>query len=280
MVKIRQMRRTGMRGTTVGLAAACLLLAALPASARPAASSSEDRLRLGYEVYMGGLHVLDFSLGVALDGVRYDVTADWQTAGALAWVISWRQTAVSAGEILHDRLRPERHRNRGEFRGRSRSIDIDYANGRIAAVRTEPTPQEDDDRDEVTEAERRDAIDPISAILQMALRFDGTGCDERLRVFDGRRRYDIIVAGGERVALDRPDLPAQWGVRCEFVFEPIAGYERRRADPEARDRRLRSGRVWIAHLRPGAPPFPVRLELNGDWGRTVAHLRSIGGDRP
>ena len=64
-------------------------------------------------------------------------------------------------------------------------------------------------------------------------------------------------------------------VQCDFVYEPIAGHNRRRADPETRGKRgVQSGRVYAA-VATGSLVMPVRIEIDGDWGMTVAHLRDV-----
>jgi hypothetical protein len=63
-------------------------------------------------------------------------------------------------------------------------------------------------------------------------------------------------------------------LQCDFEFEPIAGHIRQPTDPEIAQRRLQSGRVYTA--RSGrALLTPIRIELDGEWGMTVAHLRGV-----
>lgn len=252
-------------------------LAALALStAGSRATASQDRMSLLYEVYSGGFHVLNFELDLALAPESYDITARIDSAGFVGWFLSWHQVAESQGRLSPDAISPVSHRSQAEFHGRRRSVEIDYEAGTVGDVRVEPPAREDEGRDEVPVERRRDAMDPISSILSAIRRISaGQGCGGRLPVFDGRRRYDLVLTERSR----GPGLPQLAGaasekIQCDFVYEPLAGHNRRDADPETRDkRRIQSGRVFAE--RNGALIVPVRIEIDGDWGMTIAHLREV-----
>jgi hypothetical protein len=260
------------------LAGAAVVLAAL-AMAVPARASMAptDRMSLLYEVYSGGFLVLNFQLDMALAPESYDVTARINSAGFVGWFLSWRQVAESQGQLRPDGVSPTQHRSQAVFHGRQRSVEIDYNAGTVGDVRVQPPASEDEGRDEVSVEKRREAMDPISSILNAIRRISaGQGCGGRLPVFDGRRRYDLVLTDRSNRPPGAPQLaggPAQQ-VQCDFVYEPIAGHDRRNADPETKGkRRIQSGRVFAE--RSGALIVPVRIEIDGDWGMTIAHLREI-----
>ena len=257
---------------------AVLAALALSMVGQPAAAST-DRMSLLYEIYSGGFHVLNFQLDLALAPESYDVTARINSAGFVGWFLSWRQTSESQGRLGPETVSPTLHRSQGEFHGRRRSVEIDYDAGTVSDVRIQPPAREDEGRDEVSVERRREAMDPISSILNAIRRISsGQGCGGRLPVFDGRRRYDLVLTERNR----GPGLPQLAGapsgrIQCDFVYEPIAGHNRRDADPETKDkRRIQSGRVFAE--RNGALIVPVRIEIDGDWGMTIAHLREIRRD--
>lgn len=243
-----------------------------------AAFVGPGRIGLSYDVFSGGFHLLTFDLDLSLAQQRYDVTTRLQTAGFLSWLLSWSQVAASEGVIVEDALSPVRHRSEGQLRGRHRTVEIDYEKGQVSAVRLDPAPREDEERDEVPEAMRREGVDPMSAILGAIRRLSaGQGCEGRLPVFDGRRRYDLVLTDRGRRAMPETRYSVFSGdaLQCDFVYEPIAGHIRRRADPEERDKRsVQSGRVYAAAAA-GSLVTPVRVEIDGDWGMTIAHLREV-----
>ncbi|MBI3452563.1 MAG: DUF3108 domain-containing protein [Rhodospirillales bacterium] len=251
---------------------------AAPATAASAADAAK-RIGLVYDIYSGGLHVLalDLDLGLGLDTGRYDVTAKISTAGFLAWFLDWNQVTRSEGTLGEGGVAPDLYRMNATFRGNARMIEIVYRNGQVAVVRAEPSAKDDGEREVVAEAQRRDTLDPMSGVLAVIhATSEGKGCNGRVPVFDGRRRYDMVfVDRGERqFSASRYSVFDGRAKQCDFVFESIAGFERRRPENEER-RRLQSGRAWISPVMPGAPATPVRIELDGDWGMTIAHLRDI-----
>jgi Protein of unknown function (DUF3108) len=270
-----------MRHANIARSIVLFLAAVIPGASSDdvhAAALEPGRVSLSYEVYSGGFHLLTVDLDLAMAGQRYGITTRLQTTGFLSWFITWSQVSASEGTILSDAMEPMRHRSEGHVRGRKRTVEIDYDKGQVSAVRVEPPPVEDEERDEVPLAMQREAVDPMSAILGAVQRLSaGRGCHGRLPVFDGRRRYDLVLTDRGRRAMPetRYSIFSGEAVQCDFAYEPIAGHIRRRADPETRDKRgVQSGRVYAA-VATGSLVMPVRVEIDGDWGMTVAHLRDV-----
>jgi hypothetical protein len=269
---MRRPRTFGQLGILTAIVAA-----ALGIDSRSAPAAEPARLSLAYEVYSGGFHVVAFDLDLALAGQAYDVTARMRTTGFLSWIIDWTHVYRSTGALTGPSVDPRHHRSDGVWRGRPRHVEIAYASGEVSSLRIDPPLHEDGDREEVTAAQRRGTIDPISGILALVRAVsDGHGCAVRVPVFDGRRRYDIVFAdrGQQSLRETRYSVFAGAARLCDFQFEPIAGYMQRRSE-DGSARRLQSGRAWLASVIPGAPATPVRVELDGNWGLTVGHLREV-----
>jgi hypothetical protein len=267
------MLQRGLQAGVIGLALGAFAAGAV-AAAEPVAASRVD---LAYEIYSGGFHVLSLDLDLGVGAAGYDVTAKYRTTGVVGWLFPWKSVARSEGAVGPHGMEPRHHRTVGEFRGRTRTVEIDYHDGEVAAVRLDPAPSDDEERDEVPAALRRGALDPMTAILGMVrVVSDGRTCDGRLPVFDGRRRYDFVVRSKGEQKLAPSSLSSYSGtaLRCDFDYEQIAGHWRRRNPDESQRSRIRTGRAWLAPVIPGAPVTPVRVEIDGDWGMTIAHLRS------
>jgi len=204
--------------------------------------------------------------------------ASFRDAQAAALEPSRVGLTYEVGTIVSDAMAPVRHRSQAQVRGRHRSVEIDYEKGVVSAVRVDPLPADDEARDEVPVSMQREGIDPMSAILGAVQRLStGHGCTGRLPVFDGRRRYDLILSDRGRRAMPETRYSSFAGeaLQCDFIYEPIAGHVRRRPDPETADKRcVQSGRVYAA-VATGSLVMPVRIEIDGDWGITVAHLRDV-----
>ena len=275
-----------MRHPILTMAAILAALAAPPAFAQQVSAasgevaphrSSPQRLGLDYTVYFGGLHVLDLGVAVDLGRRSYDVTSKIRTVGLTRWLAPWDSVATTEGVIDGAQVEPQRHRMDGKLRGHRRSVAIDFRGTAVADVRVYPPPAKDDDRDPVTPAEMNGSLDPSSALLAMSRRIAaGGGCDGRVPVFDGRRRYDVVVVDrGTELVPGGDDLFSGPALRCDFTIVPIAGYVRRPSDPDHLKHRFRTGHAWFAEVVPGAPAVPVRIEMQGDLAATVVHLRRV-----
>jgi hypothetical protein len=254
------------------------LLIGLPAGADMPASAPlpiDDRVALNYQIYFGGLNVMQLAVDVGVASDAYDVRARVQTVGLAGFLAPWTSVAVSEGSIDDGRIEPRLHRVRGEWRGRERTIDIDFDDdGEVTTVALYPQPG-NGPNDQVPVELRQGAIDPPSALFSLTRLMAQEGrCQGRMRVFDGRRRYDVVLTDRGRDTLIANDYSAYHGVaiRCDFHFEPIVSEYVSQPDKK---RRFRSGRAWFAELFPGRPVVPVRLEIDGDYAQTLVHLHQM-----
>jgi hypothetical protein len=94
-------------------------------------------------------------------------------------------------------------------------------------------------------------------------------------VFDGRRRYDLQYEDRGIQELKRSTYSAFAGPAraCRVKQHRIAGFSTDPTDGEKAD----EASIWIADVLPGAPPMPVRIELDSSWGYVYAHLAEVTG---
>jgi hypothetical protein len=145
-------------------------------------------------------------------------------------------------------------------------VVIDYGVGGAVVAAVEP-PAEDDYREAVPIALQQETVDPLTATLNAL----ASQCRGTVRVFDGRRRYDM-----ELTDLGDADVPRSRGAayagparHCRSEMRPIAGFWHAEPRHDERPARLDS---WVASPRPGLPPIPVYLELSNPRGTLSIHL--------
>jgi hypothetical protein len=254
------------------------LLAGVPAGAETRATAplpSDSRVTLDYHVYFGGMNVMQLGVDVGVAPAAYDVTARIQTVGVAGFMVPWKSVVASEGTIDDGRVEPRSHRVNAESRNGARSTAIDFDdNGEVTTVALVPPPGKGPN-DQVTPELRRGAIDPPSALFAVTRLMSQSGqCQGRMRVFDGRRRYDVVLTDRGNEVLPPNDYSAYQGraIRCDFQFEPIVSEYVAQPDHK---RRFRSGRAWFAELFPGRPVVPVRLEIDGDYAQTLVHLKEM-----
>jgi hypothetical protein len=251
-------------------AGAVLLLAAgAPHAPAPAA------LELDYKAYVGGLHVLSFQARVGLGAADYRGQVRLRSDGLLAKLVDFSLEAEAAGLAGSEGLLPRRFNVASQWReSTGRLVEITYAENGAAALRVEP-PAEEDDRDEVPAALRRDTLDPISAVLSLVRRLADSGsCKGEVAVFDGRRRYDVSTRDLGRTTLEASDIAPYGGpaIRCGITFRPIAGFWRKARGDRSEDAQVD---VFLAPSTASTPPVPVRVHARNAFGTLRIHLATV-----
>lgn len=239
----------------------------------------EAGLRLEYEAYFGGLHVGSARAVLERDGIGYRVSAEARARGLLEWFSEWRGQAETRGRLSDEDVlnaaklapKPEMHRNRGEWQGDPRWSVLSYdAEGRVS--KAEGSPPDEDELTPIPEGTTQNTIDPISAIVAMAEVLDEGGrCEAELRLYDGRRRYNVQLAdeGVRQFAPNDFTIFDGEARACRIEIERIGGFrvERSKYSETARDRM-----VYVGRPIPGGPAVPVRVEIETAFGKAVVHL--------
>ncbi|MBM3525203.1 MAG: DUF3108 domain-containing protein [Alphaproteobacteria bacterium] len=253
-----------------------LAIAAAVMMAFPAAGQQLDRLALAYDVYTGGLQVVEFGIDIGLEASRYDVLTRIKTRGFYAALFPWEQTTRAVGQVSDAKVAPLRYEQRGRFRGNERIVEIEFRAGRVADLKLIPPPAEDLDRETLTADDVLGAVDPLSGVVSMLIRVSrGDRCEGSYDGFDGRRRFRIEFSdrGLERVEGGGSGAIAGPAQGCGFIYRQTGGFARRATWGQDRQREPQTGRVWLAGVIANAPMVPIKAEIDSNWGRTLAYLR-------
>jgi hypothetical protein len=251
---------------------ACLLGFLLAASAGRAADG--ETVRLSYDAYLGPFYVVSATVALRLDGESYRVVTSAQSEGIAALFFSWQSEARSEGRRDAMGLRPSLHEVVGEWRGENRLVRLSYDGQGPIDFRVDPPP-DGTERDPVPPNLTAGTVDPLSGTLAVLLRIAGGGrCEGEIPIFDGRRRYDMIVRPGAPSILPATHSsifsgPAE---RCEFQLRRIAGFWKK---PGRFGRRVTDPVLWVASPLDGVPPVPVRFTAETGFGDLRIHLTRV-----
>jgi hypothetical protein len=235
--------------------------------------------RLGYEIYLGGLHVGSLDVRIERSAERYQLELDGKARGIVEWVTSFSGRLVASGATGEGgALLPRSYSERVSFRGDARRVEVGYSDeGGVVDVRADPPPDKDD-RDPVPQDLLKEAIDPLTGLIDAAQRAMAVGsCDAQIPLFDGRRRLDMQVTDGGVDTLKADGLSRFAGParRCSFKVTVLAGAKKSQTRWNRPEDRGRTHTSWIAEARPGGPVVPVRIEAEGAYGWLVVHLVSV-----
>jgi hypothetical protein len=158
---------------------------------------------------------------------RFSTTASGSTSGLVRIFSSGRGTGGSQGLIKNSQLVPAVYSSSIRSGRRSEDVRIELNNGAVKGVSIVPPWPEPPGRVPVTEAHRRNVLDPMTGSL---LRVSGTGdlmapevCRQHAPIFDGRMRYDLTLAYKR---IEQVSVPGYAGpaLVCAVYFAPLAGH--------------------------------------------------------
>ncbi|MBR1124765.1 DUF3108 domain-containing protein [Bradyrhizobium lablabi] len=193
----------------------------------PQAASAQGRLEAQYEASLSGIPVGRGTWGIEINEDSFSASAQGATAGLLKAFSGGTGSGSSQGRIVNGVLVPTSYTATISSK-KSETIRMVLANGNIKESVIEPEPPVDPDRIVVTEAHKKNVLDPMTGTL---LRVPGTGdllapesCRAATSVFDGRLRYDLKL-DYKRMEIVKAEKgyhgPA---LVCAVYFTPVAGY--------------------------------------------------------
>ncbi len=261
------------------LAPACIGLAlagvfSLPAkAAEPAVERVAD---LKYDVYVGGLHIFTFDVEMTLRPDRYRLAARGETQGMVSWVYTWTQQLAAEGSDQGGRILPQLYVADTQWQSNQRSLRLDFDPDGRYALEQEPVPEPDPDIEGGLPERLPDGIvDPLSFAFAASRAYEKNGsCDQTVPVFDGQRRFDVIMKQLGPATLAANDYSIYQGpaMRCSVGIKRISGFRKSLATVQQERDRSTPPTLWVASIQEGMPPLPVRYEGEIKLGKIVIHL--------
>jgi len=239
---------------------------------RPAAA---ETFNIRYEIYAGGFKALTLDTRAVLAERTYDIDVALKTAGWIDWLISFHQKLGSRG-VTEASTQPLLYQSDGVFLGKRRTTRLDYrADGAIEAALNPPN--ENDERTPVPDSMKPGTIDPVSVLVAVnhAAAKGGLPCSGKAPVFDGRRRFNLVMVD-DGVA---PVEPTQYSpfsgpaVRCRITMERLGGFmPNPRFNPETENR---VHVLYLARFGETGVWLPVRMESESTYGNVIGHMIAI-----
>lgn len=216
------------RRTDAVLRACGALAAAALGLALAAPAAAQGRLEAQYEVTLAGLPIGKGAWVVDIGDDQFSSLVTGGTTGLLKMFGGGKGTGTLQGRIVGGQLQPSTYVSSVDYGKKNETIRISLAGGNVRESSIVPEPPVTPDRIPVTDAHRRNVVDPMTGSL---LRVAGTGdplgpeaCRHTISIFDGRLRYDL------KLEFKRMDNAATGkGYRgpvvvCAIYFSPVAGY--------------------------------------------------------
>lgn len=236
-------------------------------------TASMKNLKLAYDVFVGGMLAGSVDINAHNDLERYIIESQAHSQGIFEFLTGYRGNNIVIGHLNSQGLRPKYYESKGFWAGKKRAVEINYDFFNRLSYKVSPTPAEDD-RDPVSPKFLLGTTDPMTALFGVLYQPPGAAvCDNELKVFDGRRRYDIRLS---EVAQGETEGPIYTGSAtvCRARQTILAGASKKIWFPQFA--RPKWTDIWIASVRPDLPSLPVRIKADLGIMDLVIHLVAIG----
>jgi hypothetical protein len=251
---------------------------ALALSIALTAAAAAETLSFEYRVEWGHITLIEASVSLTEEDGRYSLRGQGRTEGAFALLFDWRGRSRTEGIAVNNERRPLRHSHEGVRSGKKQLTRVEWSGDDAPRTETDPPP----DPDEMTDIPARSTIgtsDPFTALMRVLDNLNEKGrCEGDARVWDGRRRYDLVVehGGAEELVADRSWAYAGPAVKCRLSIARIGGFWRESSPWRAKDDAERW--VWAAGIAEGRF-VPVRFEVETGLGIVVGRLKPVDSER-
>ena len=161
----------------------------------PQAALAQGRLDAQYEATLSGIAVGKGAWTIEIGDDTFTASAQGGTAGLLKAFSGGTGSGASQGRVVNGALVANAYAATTMTQKKSETIRMVLANGGVKDFSIDPAPPVDPDRIVVTDAHRKNVLDPMTGSM---LRVAGNGevlspeaCRTGSGIFDGRLRYDL-----------------------------------------------------------------------------------------
>ncbi len=256
----------------VAFAAAAFAVGAAAIADATHVVAAQGRLEAEYTASLAGIPIGRGSWIIEISEDQFSATATGSTFGILRVFNTGHGTSSSQGAVSAGQALPATYASTITNAKRVDDVHIAFAGGSVKDVTVDPPVGPHPDRIPVSEADRRNVLDPMTATLDMV---GGNGdplsaqaCGRKASVFDGRMRFDL------RSEFKRMEVvKAEKGysgpvVVCAIYFVPISGYIPDRYAIKYLAA-LRDAEVWLAPISGTRVLVPYRLSVPTPVGTGV-----------
>lgn len=257
-------------GGTTALAAAVVVAALAADAARPAAA--QGRFEAEYTATLAGIPIGRGNWVIEISDDQFTATATGGTFGIMRVLNGGHGTSTAQGPLSGGAPTPQSYASTITNDKRVDDVRMAFAGGNVKELSVEPPLNPSPDRVPVTDADRHNVLDPMTATL---VHVTGNGdpvspqaCGRKAAVFDGRMRFDLR-SEFKRIETVKAEKGYQGPVVvCAVYFTPISGY-----NPERYAIRyltgLRDAEVWFAPIFGTRVLVPYRFSLPTPVGTGV-----------
>jgi hypothetical protein len=254
--------------------AATTALTAVPATAEPSKVSAR------YDISFNGLSIGTFRFNSEWTSRAYRLKAGARISLLNGILFEWKARTQSEGQLTSGGPRPRSYSFGYESGEKSGSVDLRFSGTSVSHVNVDPPPGRN--RVPVKPHHMRGVVDPLSSVILLSqLQRSDRGkrsCNETLRVFDGKMRYDLTLRYKQtrRVSSSGYSGPAYV---CSVNFKPLAGHKPNKEETNFFEK-TDGIEVWLIPARQAGMYIPYHIRLPLPIGSATLTSESFEVERP
>lgn len=247
------------------VAAAMLVPAAGHAAEAPVKDVWPTAVSAKYKLKFNGISVGKIAFSSKAGGKAYELTSNGEVS-LLFGAIKWTGASNVAGAIEAVEPAPKSYAFDWKRNKKGGAIKLGFAGHKAVEVAVEPPPSAHHDTVPLSDKDKQGVVDPLSAIMSLTSAAKGDPCDRRVKVFDGKQRFDVVFSPKRQMVIPAPKAggASAVGYVCRAMYEPIAGH-RANADQKAYAAN-RDAEVVLRKLPGSEALIPHSVTIPTAWG--------------
>ena len=237
-----------------------------------AAAQAQGRLEAQYTASIAGIPIGSGNWTIDIGEGQYSASASGTTTGLLRAFTGGHGSSTARGTLNGGRLVSSIYAATISTRKKSDDIRLVIANGAVKDSKVTPPQDPNPDRLPITDAQRQNVFDPMTASL---VRVAGNGdmlvpeaCRRTVSVFDGRLRYDLEMAYKRMDQVKAEKGYAGPVLVCSVYFTPVGGHDPTRSAIKYLTKQ-RDMEVWLAPVARTRMLVPFRAQGPTPIGQAV-----------
>jgi len=223
-LKFTHLAAIGAAGLALTVFPGSMTNAVADVTTQPVAAAQSTKFRVDYTGSLFIFPMGELTVAGELNDYGYSVRADMQSSGLGKLSKDGGLWSTSTGYYDQSGMKPIKHVIK-KLNKKGRKVEIDYVNGspqasiepRFGSMGQPPA----------TESERSEAVDAISAIVQMMMtghKYGDAPCVGSLKIFDGKQRYNLNMRKVGENTIRQSSYRGET-VRCHMFMENVSGYD-------------------------------------------------------
>jgi hypothetical protein len=237
-----------------------------------------------YRVKFAGFHFGDVRLTMSLKGPEYQMNGEGRFSVLGGLIYDWRGATASSGKVGKSGPKPSMYTLSYSGGDKHGDVRISFGGGAVQQVSISPKGHPNPRDIPVTKEQLRGVLDPMTGAFVRSRPdlpdADLRVCKETMPVFDGERRFDIILTPKQRTKVENktPNGYSGFAAVCRVKFVPISGY--RPDDSAIKYMSQTDGiEVWLVPLPATIFYVPYRISVPTSFGSGSAELTSFQVDK-